>query len=85
MSHPDEQVSKEYRDSMDALARDLDAIFNGPRRGKDRNVCFTLLVTDFNKSSRVNYISNGNRADVVNMLKEVIARFEGQPEMSGKA
>ncbi len=85
MGHPDEQVSKEYRDSMNVLAKALDEVFNGPRKGKDRNVCFTLLVTDFNKTSRVNYISNGERADVVNMLKEVVARFEGQPEMSGKA
>ena len=32
-----------------------------------------------------NYISNADRADVVTLLKEQLARFEGQPEMKGSA
>jgi hypothetical protein len=85
MGHPDEEISAAYKRQMQDLAKALDEVFNGPRRGKDRNVCFTLLVTDFNKSGRVNYISNGERDDIVTMMREVIARFQGQPEMSGKA
>jgi hypothetical protein len=34
---------------------------------------------------RANYISNANRDDVVTLLKEQIKRFEGQPEMKGRA
>jgi hypothetical protein len=37
-------------------------------------------------SGRCNYISNGaDRKDVVTLMKEMIARFEGQPEMKGHA
>jgi hypothetical protein len=33
-----------------------------------------------------NYISNGaSRRDVVLLMKEMIARFEGQPKISGRA
>jgi hypothetical protein len=85
MTHPDEEISVKYRAAMNALARDLDAILNGGRKGEDRNVCFVLLVGDFNHSSRINYISNGNRPDIINMLKEITARFEGQPEQKGTA
>jgi hypothetical protein len=35
---------------------------------------------------RCNYISNGaDRRDIVLLMKEMIARFEGQPEVKGKA
>jgi hypothetical protein len=34
---------------------------------------------------RANYISNARREDVIVLLKEQLARFEGQPEMKGKA
>jgi hypothetical protein len=85
MTHPDEEISKEYRAAMNGLAKDLDAILNGGLTGEDRTVCFTLLITDFNKSSRVNYISNGQREDIIVMMKEVLARFQGQPEQKGTA
>lgn len=85
MTHPDEEIIAAYRKKMQDLAAALDQLFNGPLKGKDRVVCFTLLVGEFNEAGRVNYISNGEREDIVNMMKEVIARFEGQPEMSGKA
>jgi hypothetical protein len=32
-----------------------------------------------------NYISNARREDVIMLLKEQLARFEGQPEVSGRA
>ena len=85
MKHPDEEIAKEYRHAMNELAKDLDAILNGNLKGTDRTVCFTLLIGDFNKSSRINYISNGERADIIVMLKEILARFQGQPEQSGTA
>jgi len=84
--HPDDEISAKYRDEMNALAAALDASFNGTRKGKDRNVCFVLLVGEFGKmEGRVNYISNGQRSDIVTMLKEITARFEGQPELKGRA
>lgn len=39
-----------------------------------------LLVAPFDAppDARVNYISNGQRTDIVTMMKEVVARFEGR-------
>jgi len=35
---------------------------------------------------RVNFVSNGvDRADIVVLFKEMIARFEGQPDLEGHA
>lgn len=83
--HPDEEITPQYREAMNMLARDLDEIFNGNKQGEDRTTSFVLLISDFNKTGRVNYISNSKRADVIMMLKEITARFEGQPEMKGHA
>lgn len=81
--HPDEQITERYRRDMNVLAGLLDHQFNGdgPKR-----VAFVLLITEFdNMAGRVNYISNGQRKDIVVMLKEVLARFEGQAEQKGTA
>jgi hypothetical protein len=83
----DAPIEDEYRDMMNGIARALDDTFNEGLRGKERKTGFVLLVFPFGeKEGRCNYISNGaDRQDVVTMLKEQIARFEGQPEMKGKA
>ena len=83
----DAPIADEYRDKMVALARVLDEYFNGPAEGPARETGFILLVFPFGEGEgRCNYISNGaDRKDVVTMLKEQIKRFEGQPEMWGKA
>lgn len=83
----DAPIEPAYRDHMNAVAKGLDAIFNGDTTGKDRKTGFVLLVFPFNShDGRCNYISNGaDRRDIVTMLKEQIARFEGQPEMKGRA
>lgn len=86
MPHPDDVISEKYRQAMNDLAADLDMHFNGGLKGKDSTVCFTLLVTAFDGADeRVNYISNGRRADIILMLKHLLARFEGQPELKGRA
>lgn len=83
--HADEQIVAEYRELMNGLARQLDYMFN--KDTKPRETGFVLLVFPFGDagSGRINYISNGERIDVVTALKEIVARFEGQPEMSGRA
>ena len=83
MTHPDEQISREYREAMQDLARALDRIFN--EEGKPKTTCFVVLIAPFNEESRVNYISNGQRKDIITMMKEFIARAEGQPELTGRA
>jgi hypothetical protein len=83
----DGPIEENYRALMNELAVRLDKIFNGEGKGKDRGTGFVLLVFPFGSTDgRCNFISNGaNRQDIVALFKEMIARFEGQPEMSGNA
>jgi hypothetical protein len=80
----DTKIDDAYIEKMQALAQILDDLFNGDVRPK--KACFVLLLTEFgDMAGRVNYISNGERSDIVTMLKEVTTRFEGQPEVKGTA
>ena len=83
----DALIEDNYRALMNRLAGLIDKAFNGEANGKDRETGFILLVFPFGeKEGRCNYISNGaDRRDVVVMFKEQIARFERQPEITGKA
>ncbi len=69
------------------LAKILDAVLNAKARGPERKTGFVLMIFPFgDHSGRCNYVSNGaNRRDVVTLMKEMIARFEGQPEVQGSA
>lgn len=78
MSDP---IQKEYHGQMNALARKIDEFFNGRRKpGRSPRVGFILLTAEFGKieDGRVNYISNGNRPDMLAMLREYLARAEGR-------
>lgn len=57
---------------MQAVMNDLVRLF--PKCG------IALVVAPFNApvGARANWISNGKRADMVVLLKEVVARFEGR-------
>ncbi|HEX8815790.1 MAG TPA: hypothetical protein VF753_09835 [Terriglobales bacterium] len=81
----DQPIEEEYRVKLNALAGALDKLFNG--ESHDREVGFVLLVFPFGDTAgRCNFISNGaDRKDVVVLMKEMIARFEGQPELKGTA
>lgn len=95
----DAPIEMRHRDMMNRLAFGIDKAFNGdaagPRaRGQkdERGVGFVLLVFPMGEldtrggQSRCNFISNGaERQDIVALFKEMIARFEGQPEMEGHA
>jgi hypothetical protein len=83
----DAPIDPQYREQMNAIARALDHTLNGEARGKDRKVGFVLLVFPFEgHDGRANYISNGaDRRDIVTLFREQIKRFEGQPDMKGRA
>jgi len=83
----DAPIEPIYIEKMNALAAVLDTILNGQKRGADRQTGFVLLVFPFGEQKgRANFISNGaNRQDIVTLFKEMIARFEGQPELKGTA
>jgi hypothetical protein len=81
----DGPIQEEYKEKMIAMARVLDNILNDGMKGPARQAGFVLMVFPFgNTDGRCNYISNGaDRRDIVILMKEMIARFEGQPEMKG--
>ena len=84
----DGPIQQQYREQMTAVARGLDKVFNGEVKGPARKTGFVLLVFPFGNAEgeRCNFISNGaDRRDIVALMKEMIARFEGQPEVSGRA
>ena len=83
----DAPIEAEHYELMNRVAGALDEMFNGEVKGDARQMGFVLMVFPFgDKSGRCNYISNGaNRRDIVTLMKEMVARFEGQPEMKGRA
>jgi hypothetical protein len=84
----DAPIQAEYHAKMNAIAAALDDTLNGGVKGAARETGFVLLVFPFGdaESGRCNFISNGaDRKDVVTLMKEMIARFDGQAEVSGRA
>jgi hypothetical protein len=82
----DAPIEAQYRAQMLELANFLDEYLNGPkplRKGEPKHG-FVLLMFQFGDGGRANYISNADRRDVTTLLKEQLARFEGQPEMKGR-
>jgi hypothetical protein len=81
----DAPIEPQYIKQMQELAQTLDEVFNG-RPVREKKVGFVLLVFPFGEGGRCNFISNGaDRTDIVSLFREMIARFEGQPELKGKA
>lgn len=83
----DGPIEAAFRETMIGAMTALDEAFNGAAKGPDKKVGMILLVFPYGEAEgRCNYISNGaNRRDVLVMLKEQVRRFEGQPEMKGRA
>lgn len=82
----DEMIEAKYRAQMQGVAEALDETFNGAAKHPNKKVGFVLLLFEYGEhDGRANYISNGaDRKDIVTLFKEMIARFEGQPEMVGR-
>jgi hypothetical protein len=83
----DAPVEAQYHDQMTAIVRVLDEMLNMGKRGAARETGFVLMVFPFGShDGRCNYMSNGaDRKDVTTLMREMIARFEGQPELKGTA
>lgn len=85
----DAPIEDTYHGRMNFLAAQMDHLFNGDLRGEARTTGFVLMVFPYGDDppgSRCNYISNGaDRKDVVSLMKEMIRRFEGEPETKGEA
>jgi hypothetical protein len=84
----DAEIEPQYREKMREIARILDAVFNSDAKGNERKTGFVLLLFPFGEAEegRTNYISNGaDRKDIAILFREMAARFEGQPELQGRA
>jgi hypothetical protein len=84
----DAPIEADYREQMNSMGQYLDRFFNGPAPDAPggRKNGFVLLVFPLDDhAGRCNYISNGRREDVVVLLKEQLARFEGSPDVTGHA
>jgi alpha-D-ribose 1-methylphosphonate 5-triphosphate synthase subunit PhnH len=83
----DAPVEAAYHDKMVAIMQTLDEFMNGSAKGPARKTGIVVMVFPLNDGpGRCNYMSNGvDRGDIVTLMKEMIARFEGQPEMEGRA
>lgn len=75
----------ETNEMLRALASGIDSALNGGIKPKANAFVLLVMPSDGPEGARTNYISNAERKDVLVMLKEVVARFEGQPEQSGRA
>lgn len=84
----DAPVEEQYHAQMTAIMQALDEYLNGPKGPGyvKRNGIVIMMFPFENFDGRCNYMSNGaDRQDIVTLMKEMIRRFEGQPEMSGRA
>lgn len=82
-------IQPEQFELMNGLAHGLDDILNPALPGlpRQKKIGFVLLTAYFGKieGGRVNYISNGEREDMLAMLRELLARLEGQQMQGGTA
>ena len=83
----DAPIEPKLVEMMNALAKGIDEILNGAGTPNDKKQNgFILMVFPFaDHQGRCNYIANANRQDVIVMLKEQLARFEGMAETKGTA
>ena len=75
---------------MQGLASGVDSVLNGDQDdplNTERTYGFVLLVAEFGDiaEGRVNYVSNGDKATMVAMLKEYLTRLEGRYQDGGRA
>lgn len=74
-------IQAQYRVRMNRLARQIDEGLNGRKKpGQAPRLGFILLTAEFGRidGGSVNYISNGQREDMIAMLREYLARVEGR-------
>jgi hypothetical protein len=83
----DGPIQADYREKMNAAMAIIDDLMNDGAKGSNRSVGIVMLMFPFGSGDgRCNFISNGaSRNDLVVLFKEMIARFEGQPAIKGRA
>jgi hypothetical protein len=82
-AYGDRPIEPKHHELMNTLAKTLDEVFNGERRGNHRQTAFVLMVFPFGREpgGRVNYISNGvHREDMVTLFRDQAEYFEASIE-----
>ena len=84
MSEPEldsELVEQNLEAYLQVVGRVIDELLNGTAAPGDKKWGFVLMAFPFNSDTgRCNYISNGQREDVITMLREQLSYFEGMAE-----
>lgn len=79
----DGPVQAQFAAAMRHIASAIDDTFNGPPSPtRERKTGFVLLVFEFGdprRGHRCNYMSNAQRADVIQLLKDQLKHFESDP------
>ena len=83
----DASVEEEYRQYMITIMKTLDELVNPGQKAPNKETAIVVMMFPYGDGpGRCNYMSNGvSRKDMVTLFKEQIARFEGMPELTGKA
>jgi hypothetical protein len=82
----DAPVEERYAAQMTAVMSAVDDFLNEGKRPRETGIVILMFPYGDAQGGRCNFMSNGaDRRDVVTLMKEMIARFEGQPEMKGSA
>lgn len=72
-------IELKHHKKMNELAGFLDEVFNGCKKGEDREYGFFLSVFPFGeKEGRFNYIANSERVDIIKLLEEMLVKFKGE-------
>ena len=81
----DAPVEAGVHEQMEAVMGAVSDFINPPGTPKKWGVVIMMFPFE-GFDGRCNYMSNGaDRRDIVTLMKEMIQRFEGQPEASGRA
>lgn len=83
-------IDPDINAQANAIAMTLDEFLNGerlPGLPRKRKYGFAVLIFEFGKAEagRMNWISNGERADMIVALKETVAQLEARAHDGGRA
>lgn len=83
-------IAPDVNAQANAIAMTLDEFLNGeqlPGLPRKRKYGFAVLIFEFGKAEagRMNWISNGARAEMIVALKEMVAQLEARVHDGGRA
>jgi hypothetical protein len=76
------EIENKWLKFMNSVGRALDEALNQKKKPKQWG--FFLAIFPFDSGpGRFNYLSNADRKDIIALMKEMTAKFEGQPDVEG--